>query len=218
MAPVRTETVPTAIVTGASRGLGLELARTLAGAGWRVIADARTGVDLPGVIGVTGDVTDHFHLGRLVEAAGPVDLLINNAGALGQSPLPRLADASLDVLRDVFEANVVAPLALIQLALPQLRRSHGIIINITSDAAPEAYPGWGVYGSSKSALEALSRVLAVEEPEVTVWQVDPGDLRTQMHQDAYPGEDISDRPLPAEVAPRLLKLLADRPASGRYHL
>jgi NAD(P)-dependent dehydrogenase (short-subunit alcohol dehydrogenase family) len=210
--------MPTAIVTGASRGLGLELARTLSGAGWHVIADARSGVDLPGVTGMTGDVTDPFHLAHLVEQAGSLDLLVNNAGALGPSPLPRLSDASLDALREVLETNVIAPLALIQLALPLLRESHGIVINITSDAAPEAYPGWGVYGSSKSALEAIGRVLAVEEPDVTVWQVDPGDLRTQMHQDAYPGEDISDRPMPAEVAPALLKLLAARPASGRYRL
>jgi NAD(P)-dependent dehydrogenase (short-subunit alcohol dehydrogenase family) len=210
--------MPTAIVTGASRGLGLELARTLAGAGWRVLADARSGVDIPGVTGVTGDVTDPFHLAHLVERADTLDLLINNAGALGPSPLPRLAEASMDDLRDVLETNVVAPLALTQLALPLLRQSHGIVINVTSDAAPEAYPGWGVYGSSKSALEAIGRVLAVEEPDVTVWQVDPGDLRTQMHQDAYPGEDISDRPLPEEVAPALLKLLAARPASGRYRL
>jgi NAD(P)-dependent dehydrogenase (short-subunit alcohol dehydrogenase family) len=210
--------MPTAIVTGASRGLGLELARTLAGAGWRVLADARSGVDIPGVTGVTGDVTDPFHLAHLVERADTLDLLINNAGALGPSPLPRLAEASMDDLRDVLETNVVAPLALTQLALPLLRESHGIVINVTSDAAPEAYPGWGVYGSSKSALEAIGRVLAVEEPDVTVWQVDPGDLRTQMHQDAYPGEDISDRPLPEEVAPALLKLLAARPASGRYRL
>jgi len=210
--------MPTAIVTGASRGLGLELARTLAGAGRRVLADARSGVDIPGVTGVTGDVTDPFHLAHLVERADTLDLLINNAGALGPSPLPRLAEASMDDLRDVLETNVVAPLALTQLALPLLRESHGIVVNVTSDAAPEAYPGWGVYGSSKSALEAIGRVLAVEEPDVTVWQVDPGDLRTQMHQDAYPGEDISDRPLPEEVAPALLKLLAARPASGRYRL
>ncbi len=210
--------MPTAIVTGASRGLGLELARALAGAGWRVIANARSGVDLPGVTGVTGDVNDHFHLARLIEHAGTLDLLVNNAGALGQSPLPRLAEASLDTFREVFETNVVAPLALTQLALPLLRASGGILVNITSDAAPEAYPGWGVYGSSKAALEAVGRVLAVEEPSVTVWQVDPGDLRTQMHQDAFPGEDISDRPLPSSVAPAFLKLLADRPPSGRYHL
>jgi NAD(P)-dependent dehydrogenase (short-subunit alcohol dehydrogenase family) len=210
--------MPTAIVTGASRGLGLELARTLSTAGWHVIADARTGVSLPGVTGLTGDVTNHFHLGKLVAEVESLDLLVNNAGALGPSPLPQLSEASLDALRDVFETNVVAPLALIQLALPLLRRSHGIILNITSDAAPEAYPGWGVYGSSKSALEAIGRVLAAEEPDVTVWQVDPGDLRTQMHQDAYPGEDISDRALPESVAPGLLKLLAERPPSGRYRL
>lgn len=210
--------MPTAIVTGASRGLGLEFARALSAAGWRVVADARSGVDIPGVTGLTGDVTDPFHLAHMVAEVESLDLLINNAGALGPSPLPRLADASLDALREVFEANVVAPLALIQLALPLLRRSQGIVVNITSDAAPEGYPGWGVYGSSKSALEALGRVLAAEEPELTVWQVDPGDLRTKMHQDAFPGEDISDRPTPETVAPALLKLLAQRPPSGRYRL
>ena len=208
--------MPTAIVTGASRGLGLELARTLAGAGWRVLADARSGVDIPGVTGVTGDVTDPFHLAHLVERADTLDLLINNAGALGPSPLPRLAEASMDDLRDVLETNVVAPLALTQLALPLLRESHGIVINVTSDAAPEAYPGWGVYGSSKSALEAIGRVLAVEEPDVTVWQVDPGDLRTQMHQDAYPGEDISHLPPPEASVPGLLALIDGSLPSGRY--
>jgi NAD(P)-dependent dehydrogenase (short-subunit alcohol dehydrogenase family) len=129
-----------------------------------------------------------------------------------------VSEVPLEALREVYETNVVAPLGLVQLALPKLRDSKGILINITSDAAPEAYPGWGAYGSSKSALEGLSRVLAVEEEMVTVWQVDPGDLRTRMHQDAYPGEDISDRPLPSAVAPGLLKLLAERPPSGRYRL
>jgi len=210
--------MPTAIITGASRGLGLELARTLVAAGWQVIADARGGVSEPGVHAVPGDITDPRHREALVQTATSLDLLINNAGTLGPSPLPALSEVPLGALREVYETNVVAPLGLIQLALPKLREANGILINITSDAAPEAYPGWGAYGSSKSALESLSRVLAVEEEKVTVWQVDPGDLRTQMHQDAYPGEDISDRPLPATVAPALLKLLAARPAPGRYRL
>ncbi len=210
--------MPTAIITGASRGLGLELARTLVAAGWQVIADARSAVTEAGVTAVTGDVTDAEHRAALLQAADRVDLLINNAGTLGPSPLPALADVPLDALRAVFETNVVAPLGLIQQALPKLRAAQGILVNITSDAAPEAYPGWGAYGSSKSALESLSRVLAVEENDITVWQLDPGDLRTRMHQDAYPGEDISDRPLPSAVAPGLLKLLAERPPSGRYRL
>ncbi len=210
--------MPTAIITGASRGLGLELARTLVAAGWQVIADARSGVSEAGVTAMSVDITDPGHREALVETATSLDLLINNAGTLGPSPLPALSEVPLDALREVYETNVVAPLGLIQLALPKLRESSGILINITSDAAPEGYPGWGAYGSSKAALESLSRVLAVEEEKVTVWQVDPGDLRTQMHQDAYPGEDISDRPLPATVAPALLKLLAARPASGRHRL
>jgi NAD(P)-dependent dehydrogenase (short-subunit alcohol dehydrogenase family) len=210
--------MPTAIITGASRGLGLELARTLVAAGWQVIADARSGITEPGVTAITGDITDAAHRQALIAEVASLDLLINNAGTLGPSPLPALSEVPLDALRGVYETNVVAQLGLIQLALPKLRDSGGILINITSDAAPEAYPGWGAYGSSKSALEGLSRVLAVEEEKVTVWQLDPGDLRTRMHQDAYPGEDISDRPLPETVAPALLKLLQQRPPSGRYRL
>jgi NAD(P)-dependent dehydrogenase (short-subunit alcohol dehydrogenase family) len=210
--------MPTAIVTGASRGLGLELSRILVQHGWTVIADARSPFTEPGVTAIQGDVTDAAHRETLVGKADQIDLLINNAGALGPSPLPALATADLDALRHVYETNVVAPLALTQLALAKLKAAHGTIINITSDASPEAYAGWGVYGSSKAALEAVGRVLAVEEPDVTVWQVDPGDLRTQMHQDAYPGEDISDRPLPASVAPGLAGLLDKRPPSGRYRL
>lgn len=221
----------TAIVTGASRGLGKALAAALAGAGWDLALDARTESDLqrvaaevdaagPGrVAAVRGDVTVGRHVERLVDAAltlGDLQLVVNNAGALGPSPQTRLADYPLDVLEAVFSANVVAPLRIIQRALPELRRQHGQIVNITSDAAVQAYHGWGGYGSSKAALEQLSHVLAIEEPDVRIHWVDPGDMRTRMHQHAFPGEDISDRPLPEDRVPGLMRLIqADYP-SGRY--
>jgi NAD(P)-dependent dehydrogenase (short-subunit alcohol dehydrogenase family) len=208
--------MPYAIVTGASRGLGLAFASVLAGAGWNVVTDGRSASDLPGY--VRGDITDPAHRSALVSALPTLDLLINNAGTLGPSPLPPVASLPLEALRELYETNVLAPLALTQLALPLLSASGGIVINVTSDAAVEAYEGWGGYGSSKAALERLGAVLGVEQDRVTVWQLDPGDVRTKMHQDAFPGEDISDRPLPSEVAPALLKLLAARPASGRYRL
>jgi NAD(P)-dependent dehydrogenase (short-subunit alcohol dehydrogenase family) len=218
-----------AIVTGASRGLGRALARGLVGAGWRVVLDARTGDELAGVVaqlgaaatGITGDVTDPAHRAALVAAAsrlGGLDLLVHNAGILGPSPQPPLAGYPLDVLRQVFEVNLVAPLALTQLALPALRRRRGAVAAVTSDAAVAPYPGWGGYGAAKAALEQAAAVLAEEEPDVTVWRVDPGDLRTRMHQEAYPGQDISDRPEPETVVPAFLKLLADRPPSGRVSL
>jgi NAD(P)-dependent dehydrogenase (short-subunit alcohol dehydrogenase family) len=218
-----------AIVTGASQGLGRALARGLVDAGARVVLDARTAADLQAVVddlgpaatGIPGDITDPAHREALVAAAvalGGPDLVVNNAGILGPSPQPALADYPLPALRDVFEVNVVAPLALAQAALPALRERRGILVTITSDAAVAAYPGWGGYGAAKAALEQASAVLAAEEPQVTVWRVDPGDLRTRMHQEAYPGEDISDRPLPETVVPAFLKLLADRPESGRVSL
>jgi NAD(P)-dependent dehydrogenase (short-subunit alcohol dehydrogenase family) len=218
--------MPLAVVTGASRGLGRALAAGLAAAGWKLIIDARGAEALaetrdalgPTVTAIPGDVTDPAHRDALVEAAGErggVDLLINNAGILGPSPQPPLADYPLDVLRDVYEVNVVAPLALIQLLLPTLRTRNGAVVNITSDAAVEAYPGWGGYGSAKAALEQASRVLAAEESAVRVWWVDPGDLRTRMHQEAFPGEDISDRTDPESVVPAFLSLLSARPPSGR---
>ena len=211
----------TAIVTGASRGLGLALARSLGQRGWRLVIDAR---DLPGVpdglagqvIALQGDVADPSHRRALVEAAeGRVDLLVNNASALGPSPLPRLADYPLAALERLYRVNVLAPLALAQLALP-LMPPGGRILNITSDAAVEAYEGWGGYGSSKAALEQVTSVLAAENPTLRVYSVDPGDMRTRMQQDAFPGEDISDRPLPEESVPGLLELIDGDLPSGRY--
>lgn len=218
-----------AIVTGASRGLGFALAEGLIDTGWRVVVDARGEADLraaaqllgPSAAAVPGDVTDAAHRAALVAAAdalGGADLVVNNAGVLGPSPQPPLADYPLDVLRTVYDVNVVAPLALVQAVLPGLRTRGGMIINVTSDAAVEPYEGWGGYGSAKAAVEQASRILAAEEPAVRVWWVDPGELRTRMHQEAFPGEDISDRPEPATVVPAFLRLLKDRPPSGRIRL
>jgi len=220
--------MPNAIVTGASRGLGLALARALAADGWRLTVDARTASDLEDaarelgrrteVVAVAGDLADPGHRQALVRAAGhDIDLLVNNAGVLGPSPQPALADYPLDVLARVYAVNVLAPLGLIQLALPRLSR-RATIINITSDAAVEAYPGWGGYGSGKAALDHLTATLAAERPDLRVFAADPGDLRTQMHQQAFPGEDITDRPLPETAVPGLLALIAGDHASGRYRV
>jgi NAD(P)-dependent dehydrogenase (short-subunit alcohol dehydrogenase family) len=213
---------PIALVTGAGRGLGLALARSLLSSGWRVAVDARrTGhlaAALSGALVVPGDVTDPAHrdaLATAVSGFGRLDLLVNNASDLGPSPLPRLADVPLAAVRRVHETNVLAPLALIQAFLPLLRASHGIVVNISSDAAVEAYEGWGAYGSSKAALDQLTAVLAAEELGLAVYSVDPGDMRTEMHQAAFPADDISDRPAPEAVVPALLQLIATRPPSGR---
>jgi NAD(P)-dependent dehydrogenase (short-subunit alcohol dehydrogenase family) len=221
-----TTSQPTALITGASRGLGRALAHSLAERGWRLVLDARregdlavVGDELPGAVVVAGDVTDPTHrdaLAASVAVLGRLDLLVNNASELGPSPLPRLVDHPLDSLRRVYETDVVAPLALVQLLLPELRATGGTIVNVSSDAAVEPYPGWGGYGSAKAALDHLSAVLALEEPEVRVYAVDPGDMRTDLHQAAFPHEDISDRPEPESVVPALLRLLDVRPASGRY--
>jgi NAD(P)-dependent dehydrogenase (short-subunit alcohol dehydrogenase family) len=223
-----------AIVTGASRGLGQALAEGLAREGWSLVIDGRDPTALqaaaariealltPGaaIRALTGDITDQSHRQDLVTAAttlGGVDLLINNAGTLGASPLPSLADYPLDELRVALEVNVVAQLGMTQAALPLLLDSpRPRLLNVTSDAAVEAYEGWGGYGAGKAALEHLGAVLAVEFPAVTVWSVDPGDLRTAMHQAAYPGEDISDRPDPASVVPAFLGLIGSERPSGRY--
>jgi NAD(P)-dependent dehydrogenase (short-subunit alcohol dehydrogenase family) len=215
--------MPTGIVTGASRGLGLALARSLAQAGWRLVVDARGGDaleratgDFGGIVTLPGDVADPWHRRALVDAAGDrIDLLVNNASVLGPSPQPALADYPLEDLAQVYRVNVLAPLGLIQLALPFMP-AGAAIVNVTSDAGVEAYPGWGGYGSSKAALEQISAVLAAERPDLRVYAVDPGDMRTQLHQEAFPGEDISDRRLPEESVPGLLAVIEGRRPSGRY--
>jgi NAD(P)-dependent dehydrogenase (short-subunit alcohol dehydrogenase family) len=215
--------MPTAIVTGASRGLGRALSQALAGRGWDLVVDARgadalssTWTHEPRVTAIPGDVTDPAHRRALVEAAGaPIDALVNNASVLGPSPQPPLREYPLDELRRVYEVNVVAPLALVQFALPRLAPGARIL-NVTSDAGVEPYEGWGGYGSSKAALDHVSAILAVEHPELRVYAVDPGDMRTQLHQEAFPGEDISDRPFPEASVPGLLALLEGEHPSGRY--
>jgi NAD(P)-dependent dehydrogenase (short-subunit alcohol dehydrogenase family) len=213
----------TAIVTGGSRGLGLALVRSLAAAGWHVVTDGRDPVALgasaggiAGVVAIPGDVTDAGHRAELVAAAGgPIDLLVNNAGGLGPSPLPALADYPLGALADLFVVNVVAPIGLIQAALPHLA-SGAVVIDVTSDASVEAYEGWGGYGATKAALDHAGRVLAAERPDLRVLSIDPGDMRTQMHQDAFPGEDISDRPPPEDSVPGILAFIEGDQPSGRY--
>jgi NAD(P)-dependent dehydrogenase (short-subunit alcohol dehydrogenase family) len=222
----------TALITGASRGLGLALARGLAARGWNLIIDGRDAERLrivrnelaavTHVAAIAGDVTDAAHrraLAVLARGHAGIDALINNAGALGPSPLPGLLDYPLDALAEVYRANVIAPLGVIQ-AVRELLKPGARIVNVTSDAAVHAYPGWGGYGSSKAALEQLSAVLAAElaadPPDVRVYWVDPGDMRTEMHQAAYPGEDISDRPLPEERVAGFVALLEGDFPSGRY--
>jgi NAD(P)-dependent dehydrogenase (short-subunit alcohol dehydrogenase family) len=215
-----------ALITGASRGLGRVTAGQLANRGWSLVVDARCKHDLaeafrgmPDVVAIAGDVTNPAHRTDLlaaVERLGRLDVLMNNASSLGPSPLPPLQRYELGELRRVYETNVLSPLALIQLLASPLRASGGVIINVSSDAAVEAYPGWGGYGSSKAALDQLTAVLAAEDDALRWYAFDPGDMRTDMHQLAFPGEDISDRPEPETVVPALLRLIDERPASGRY--
>jgi NAD(P)-dependent dehydrogenase (short-subunit alcohol dehydrogenase family) len=221
-----------ALITGASKGFGLALATSLVGDGWNVVIDGRDAAVLDEAVGrlraaskgqivrgIAGDVADPAHRAALVEAIsdlGGLDLLVNNASTLGPSPQPLLANYPLEAFERVVDVNLVAPLALLQLTLPLLRSTRGVVVNVTSDAGVEGYPGWGGYGASKAALEQLSNVLAAEEPDLRVYWFDPGDMRTEMHQAAFPGEDISDRPLPETVVPALRRLLGDATSSGRY--
>jgi NAD(P)-dependent dehydrogenase (short-subunit alcohol dehydrogenase family) len=218
----------TALITGASRGLGLALARGLAARGWNLIITARDPERLGSVrdelatrthvAAIAGDVADPAHRNELAVLArghAGLDAVINNASTLGTSPLPELLDYPLDVLTSVFETNVVAPLGLLQ-AVKGALKPGARVINVTSDAAVNAYNGWGGYGASKAALEQLSSVLAAENSSIRVYWVDPGDLRTDMHQAAYPGEDISDRPLPEVRVPAFIQLLEGDLPSGRY--
>jgi len=219
---------PVAVVTGGSAGLGLALARGLLDRGWRVVIDGRRAELLEAaaellriggadVVAIAGDVTDAGHREELAAAVGErLDLLVNNASHLGPSPQPPLAAYPLDELRRVYEVDVIAPIAVVQQLLPALTAARGIVIDISSDAAVEAYEGWGGYGSAKAALDHATRVLAAEHPDLAVYAVDPGDLRTAMHQAAFPGEDISDRPEPVTVVPAFLRLIDTCPPSGRY--
>jgi len=218
--------MPLAIITGGSRGLGLAVARALAEREWALVIDARGGRELERaardlgtiteVVALAGDVADDWHRGALVEAAGEhVDLLVNNASMLGPSPQPPLGRYPLEVLERVYQVNVLAPVALAQLVLPRMP-DGGTIINVSSDAAVEPYAGWGGYGSAKAALDQLSAILAEEHPTLRIYAVDPGDMRTQMHQDAFPGEDISDRPPPEDSVPGVLALIEGDLPSGRY--
>jgi NAD(P)-dependent dehydrogenase (short-subunit alcohol dehydrogenase family) len=219
--------IPTALVTGASRGLGRALAAELNGRGWRVVVDGRDADRLAATVAafpnpdlvtaVPGDVADTGHRSDLARALGDrLDLLVNNASDLGPSPLPRLADLDPARLAGILAVNTVAPLALVQAVLPALQTAHGRVLDVSSDAAVEAYEGWGGYGASKAALDQLSAVLAVEHPDLKIYAVDPGDMATDMHQAAFPDEDISDRPAPETVVPALLRLIWGDLPSGRY--
>lgn len=234
-ARAKSPAIRVALITGASRGLGRVLAGFLAKQGTALVIDARGEAELreaadelraynPAVVAIRGDVRDARHRARLLKAAGDwgrIDILVNNASDLGETPLPPLVEADRDRFLRVLDTNVLAPLALVREALPLLTRAHGLVVDITSDAAVGGYPGWGVYGASKAALDLVTRTLAAELKErgVGVVSVDPGDMRTRMHQDAFPGDDISDRPLPDVTVPFWAWLLSQEPMAvtgGRY--
>ena len=221
--------MPLALITGASRGLGLALARELAGRGWDLIVDARDASRLgtaaeemvgPGEVAlIPGDVGDPDHRHELAAAVGRygrLDLLVNNASVLGPSPQPTLDRYPLDEVERVYRINTFAPLAIVQLVIDELGATNGIVVNVTSDAAVEAYENWGGYGSSKAALDQLTAIFGAEQPAIRFYAFDPGDMRTTLQQEAFPGEDISDRAEPETVVPALLRLIAERPPSGRY--
>jgi NAD(P)-dependent dehydrogenase (short-subunit alcohol dehydrogenase family) len=218
-----------ALVTDGSRGLGRAFTDRLVRRGWQVVIDARDPVRLTEIVAefaiphavtvIPGDVAEPGHRRRLANAvgdAGGLDLLVNNASLLGPSPQPQLADYPLEVLEQVYAVNTLAPLALFQMLLPQLARRGGRVVNVSSDAAVESYPGWGGYGSAKAALDRLTAVLAIECPQLRIYSFDPGDMATDLHQQAFPGEDISDRPPPESVVPALLAIAEGDLASGRY--
>ena len=224
-----TTTSPTALITGASAGLGRALATALAERGWTLVLDARGADRLAEVAtelgrftiveAVAGSVADPAHRAELAAAArfrGPLDLLVHNASDLGGSPQPALADLDPHTLRTVLDTNVVAPAALTRELLPDLVAARGTVLAISSDAAVEHYEGWGAYGASKAALDHLVGTFAAEQPALRWYAVDPGDMRTAMHQAAFPDDDISDRPLPETVVPAVLRLLDTAPPSGRY--
>ena len=216
-------------MTGASMGLGRALTEELVRRGWRVVVDAREPVRLAravaamplpdAVVAIPGDVADPAHRLRLAAAVGReggLDLLVNNASVLGPSPQPRLADYPLDELARVYAVDAVAPLGLLQLVLPYLEPRKGRVVNVSSDAAVEAYEGWGGYGSAKAALDLQTAVLAEEHPRLRVYAFDPGDMATELHRQAFPGEDVSDRPSPESVVPSLMRLVVGDVPSGRY--
>ena len=215
-----------ALITGASRGFGAALADELNARGWTLIVDARHEDALAEAaerwqngFAIAGDISEPAHrdeLARAVHRLGRLDVLVNNASLLGPSPQPTLDRYPIGVFASVYDVNVFAPLALTQLVLPELKASGGIVVNVTSDAGVEPYEGWGGYGSSKAALDQLTAILGAENPTIAAYAFDPGDMRTQMHQDAFPGEDISDRPEPETIVPALLQLIETRPKSGRY--
>ena len=215
-----------ALITGASRGFGAALADELNARGWTLIVDARHEDALAeaaerwqNAFAIAGDISEPAHrdeLARAVHRLGRLDVLVNNASLLGPSPQPTLDRYPIGVLASVYDVNVFAPLALTQLVLSELKASEGIVVNVTSDAGVEPYEGWGGYGSSKAALDQLTAILGAENPTIAAYAFDPGDMRTQMHQDAFPGEDISDRPEPETIVPALLQLIETRPKSGRY--
>ena len=219
-----TTTPRTALITGGSSGLGLALATALDARGWVVVTDARDGGRLAAALqgttvhGVPGDVADADHraeLAQLVGELGGLDLLVLGSSTLGPLPMRRLADYRPEHIGEVFRANAGAPLALLVALTDALRARGGTVVGISSDAAVNSYETWGLYGASKAALDHLVLTHGAETG-LPAYAVDPGDMRTPMHQDAFPGEDISDRPLPETVVPHLLALLEDRPPSGRY--